>query len=87
MFVHLRSNNFSVVSAKGAVRPEPALLTRKSMLSRDQRVAKTLRRLLMNAGKADGCVSLEVSPLLAHDTESTVAEAKDLYARAQRPIS
>jgi transaldolase len=34
---------------------------------------------------ADGCVSLEVSPLLAHDTESTVAEAKDLYARAQRP--
>jgi transaldolase len=33
----------------------------------------------------DGCVSLEVSPLLAHDTESTVAEAKDLYARAQRP--
>ncbi len=33
----------------------------------------------------DGWVSLEVSPLLAHDTESTVAEAKDLYARAQRP--
>ena len=33
----------------------------------------------------DGWVSLEVSPLLAHDTESTVAEAKDLHARAQRP--
>src|SRR5215467_9975338 len=33
----------------------------------------------------DGWVSLEVSPLLAHDTESTVAEAKNLYARAQRP--
>jgi transaldolase len=33
----------------------------------------------------DGWVSLEVSPLLAHDTKSTVAEAKDLYARAQRP--
>jgi len=32
----------------------------------------------------DGWVSLEVSPL-AHDTESTVAEAKDLHARAQRP--
>jgi transaldolase len=28
---------------------------------------------------------LEVSPLLAHDTKSTVAEAKDLHARAQRP--
>src|SRR5260370_10138035 len=33
----------------------------------------------------DGWVSLEVSPLLAHDTESTVAEAKDLPARPQRP--
>jgi len=33
----------------------------------------------------DGWVSLEVSPLLAHDTKSTVAEAKNLHARAQRP--
>jgi transaldolase len=33
----------------------------------------------------DGWVSLEVSPLLAHDTKSTIAEAKDLHARAQRP--
>ena len=33
----------------------------------------------------DGWASLEVSPLLAHNTKSTVAEAKDLYARAQRP--
>jgi transaldolase len=33
----------------------------------------------------DGWVSLEVSPLLAHDTAATVAEAKNLHARAQRP--
>ena len=33
----------------------------------------------------DGWVSLEVSPLLAHDTKSTIAEAKELHARAQRP--
>ena len=33
----------------------------------------------------DGWVSLEVSPLLAHDTTSTVAEARNLHARAQRP--
>jgi len=32
----------------------------------------------------DGWVSLEVSPLLAHDTASTVREAKDLHARAAR---
>src|SRR5271157_4973729 len=32
----------------------------------------------------DGWVSLEVSPLLAHDAKSTIAEAKDLHARARR---
>ena len=33
----------------------------------------------------DGWVSLEVSPLLAHDTESTIDAAKNLHAQAQRP--
>jgi len=33
----------------------------------------------------DGWVSLEVSPLLAHDTSSTVTEAKELHAKANRP--
>ena len=33
----------------------------------------------------DGWVSLEVSPLLAYDTASTLAQAKDLCARAARP--
>jgi transaldolase len=33
----------------------------------------------------DGWVSLEVSPLLAHDTAGTLAAAKDLHARAGRP--
>jgi transaldolase len=33
----------------------------------------------------DGWVSLEVSPLLAHDTASTIAAAKELSARAGRP--
>ncbi len=33
----------------------------------------------------DGWVSLEVSPLLAHDTASTLAAAKDLHARARCP--
>src|SRR5918999_2478254 len=32
-----------------------------------------------------GWVSLEVSPLLAYDTASTLVAAKDLYARAGRP--
>jgi len=33
----------------------------------------------------DGWVSLEVSPLLAYDTASTIAAAKSLHARAGRP--
>jgi transaldolase len=33
----------------------------------------------------DGWVSLEVSPLLAHDTASTLAAAKELHGRAGRP--
>src|SRR5438132_8965181 len=33
----------------------------------------------------DGWVSLEVSPLLAHDAKSTIAAAKDLHAQARRP--
>nr|WP_232103585.1 transaldolase [Gimesia algae] len=33
----------------------------------------------------DGWVSLEVSPLLAYDTTSTLKAAKDLHARAGRP--
>jgi transaldolase len=33
----------------------------------------------------DGWVSLEVSPLLAHDTKSTIAAAMGLHKQAQRP--
>lgn len=36
-------------------------------------------------GGVDGWVSLEVSPLLAYDATSTIAEAKRLHARAARP--
>lgn len=33
----------------------------------------------------DGRVSIEVSPLLAHDTEATIAEAVELWQRVDRP--
>ena len=36
-------------------------------------------------GGRDGFVSIEVSPLLAHDTEATVAQAAALWARLDRP--
>jgi transaldolase len=36
-------------------------------------------------GGVDGWVSLEVSPLLAHDTKATIDQAKYLHAQAGRP--
>ena len=36
-------------------------------------------------GTVDGFVSLEVSPLLAYDTQATVAQAKALHAKANKP--
>jgi len=37
------------------------------------------------AGGADGLVSLEVSPTLAHDTEATIQEAERLWRAVDRP--
>jgi transaldolase len=36
-------------------------------------------------GTVDGFVSLEVSPLLAYDTQATMVQAKALHARANKP--
>jgi transaldolase len=41
--------------------------------------------LYQETAKADGYVSLEVSPTLAHDTNSTLAEAKRLWGLVARP--
>src|SRR5689334_20700959 len=38
-----------------------------------------------SSGGVDGRVSLEVSPLLAHDTDATLAEALDLWKAVDRP--
>lgn len=52
----------------------------------DLRQAADLFRPIYEASNGvDGWVSLEVSPLLAYDTASTIAQAKELYARAGRP--
>jgi transaldolase len=49
------------------------------------RAAKQFRPIYDRTNGVDGWVSLEVSPLLAHDAASTVEEAKELYARAAQP--
>jgi transaldolase len=49
------------------------------------RAADLFRPLNDRTNGVDGWVSLEVSPLLAHDTTGTIAAAKELSARAGRP--
>src|SRR5690349_16505455 len=49
------------------------------------RAAVLFRPVYDQTDGVDGWVSLEVSPLLAHDTASTLAAAKTLYARAGQP--
>jgi transaldolase len=50
-----------------------------------RQAADLFRPIYDRTGGVDGWVSLEVSPLLAHDTARTVAQARQLYARAARP--
>jgi transaldolase len=49
------------------------------------RAAGNFRPIFDMTNGVDGWVSLEVSPLLAYDTASTLRMAKDLHARAAKP--
>ncbi len=49
------------------------------------RAADLFQSIHKRTNTVDGWVSLEISPLLAYDTESTLRAAKELYARARRP--
>jgi len=49
------------------------------------KAADLFRPVHKRTNGVDGWVSLEVSPLLAHNTASTIAAAKELSARAGRP--
>src|SRR5579863_3651367 len=50
-----------------------------------RRAADLFRPVHERTAGVDGWVSLEVSPRLAYDTGSTLAEARELHARASRP--
>ena len=49
------------------------------------RAADLFRPIHERTNGTDGWVSLEVSPMVAHDTASTITAAKDLHGRAKRP--
>lgn len=47
--------------------------------------ADVFRPVFDATGGVDGRVSIEVSPDLAHDTDATIAQAKELWAKVDRP--
>src|SRR5262250_1798288 len=49
------------------------------------RAAELFQPVFARTDGVDGWVSLEVSPLLAHDTNHTLAAARDLHRRADKP--
>jgi len=49
-----------------------------------QNAADVLKPVYLATARADGFVSLEVSPYLANDTEATIAEARRLWKRVAR---
>jgi transaldolase len=49
------------------------------------RAADLFQPVFKRTDGVDGFVSLEVSPLLAHDTKSTLAAARDLHRRGGKP--
>ncbi len=50
-----------------------------------QSACDAFRGVFDSCGGSDGFVSLEVSPLLAHDTHGTIKMAKELWKRVDRP--
>src|SRR5580658_1203191 len=71
-----------------ALKPRGAILAHGGDGRRRQLHAEQVRHLQLifeRTDGVDGWVSLEVSPLLAHDTASTLAAAKALHDRAGRP--
>ncbi|NDJ61347.1 MAG: bifunctional transaldolase/phosoglucose isomerase [Chloroflexi bacterium] len=64
---------------------EPYAIYERLAVEDIQRALDILRPIYDRTDGRDGLVSLEVSPLIAHDTDSTVAEAKRLAAVVDRP--
>ena len=71
-----------VLSERGASADEAIF----EITTDDVRAAADVFRSVYDATNGvDGRVSIEVSPDLAHDTDATIAQAKDLWAKVDRP--
>src|SRR5579864_2417388 len=65
--------------------PTSTEIFRKLAIRDIQDAADVLRPVYERTGGVDGYVSIEVSPQLAHDTEATIREARELWDGVSRP--
>src|SRR5688500_13907921 len=70
------------MAAEGA---EPMETYEKLAIADIQAAADLFRGIYQESGGADGFVSLEVSPELAHDTKGTIEEGRRLWREVHRP--
>lgn len=73
------------IRAKAAAGKSAETLFMELALDDLRRAADLLRPVFDATAGVDGWVSMEVSPLLAHDVEATIAAAVDIRAAADRP--
>ncbi len=76
------SAQMSDLASRGAA---PSEIVAALMTDDLQRACDTLRPVWDSSGGRDGFVSVEVDPELAHDTEGTIAEAREWVKRIDRP--
>ena len=80
------SRDYDDAIAEHARRGDDAMATYEDLVVADiQAAADHFRQVYDASDGRFGYVSLEVSPELAHDTEGTVAEARHLWQRLDRP--
>lgn len=73
------------IAALAAARTPPAQIVDTLMRQDVQRAADMLRPVYERTEGADGYVSLELSPQLAHDAQASVAQAQATWAALARP--
>ncbi len=80
------SRDYDVIIRRLALQGETPKQIYEDLAVKDVQMAADLFRGMYDRLQGrDGFVSLEVSPLLAHDTEGTVAEARRLWQAVSRP--
>jgi transaldolase len=80
------SSDYDEAIAELLARGESALEVYEALAVEDVQIAADVFRPVYDeSAGADGFVSLEVSPHLAFDTAATIAEARRLWARVDRP--